>query len=276
VTFSLSGLSFANDAKIYLFQLLADDNSDTESERTNDAYGEHKTVATYEQTGNKWTNDPKIYWPNQTNKYYFRALSQSSDGVEQGTTDVLWGITPAHSTFGKGNAISPRTNEVPLTFEHAMSKVKFVLETESATDTNAKVNLNGATITISNISTTGTISKETGDITPGAKITAAISGLLSNGEYIVIPQTIGNDAKLTITLTDGTTYSLQLNTCKPITEGSGTVEAPYTYGDAIGEWKRGESYTYTIHLEKEQITFRALIKNWDEKTGSGSANLEWD
>ena len=35
-------------------------------------------------------------------------------------------------------------------------------------------------------------------------------------------------------------------------------------------------YTYPITLKKEAISFRVIIKDWDEKTGSGNANLDWD
>jgi hypothetical protein len=45
---------------------------------------------------------------------------------------------------------------------------------------------------------------------------------------------------------------------------------------AIDQWERGKHYSYTIHLEKEQITFRAVIKDWETHYGSGNANLEWD
>lgn len=275
VAFTLEGNDFANEAQIYIYQLQDGENSDTEGERTNELYGSSVTTATYNSTTNKWTNSPLIYWPNQTNRYYFRALSQSNTAVAQGTIDtgkdVLWGITPAHGTepdaFAKGAAISPRTNEVPLAFEHALSKITVTLETAEGevSSTSPAVDLAGATISLSNLSTGGTINIEDGTVTGGATVEAAISGLTSDQEYIVIPQTIEDTAKLTVTLADGTTYSLQLNTC---VQTGGTTP--------IGTWERGKHYTYTIHLEKEQMTFRALIKDWDEVTGGGNANLEWD
>lgn len=275
VAFTLEGNNFANEAQIYIYQLQDGENSDTEGERTNERYGSSVTTATYNSTTNKWTNSPLIYWPNQTNRYYFRALSQNTTTVEQGTIaagkDVLWGITPAHGTepdaFAKGAAISPRTNEVPLAFEHALSKITVTLETVAGevSSTSPAVDLAGATISLSNLSTGGTINIEDGTVTGGATVEAAISSLTSDQDYIVIPQTIEDTAKLTVTLADGTTYSLQLNTC---VQTGGTTP--------IGTWERGKHYTYTIHLEKEQMTFRALIKDWDEVTGGGNANLEWD
>lgn len=79
------------------------------------------------------------------------------------------------------------------------------------------------------------------------------------GDY----KTFGDKIMLYITLADKTRYVIELSSCL-------SGETPVT------EWKRGEHYTYTIGLAKEQITFRAMIKDWVEKTGSGNANLEWD
>ena len=200
-------------------------------------------------------------------------------GVSQGTVaggnDILWGTSAKHKgstngkTYERGQAIPPRTGDVPIAFDHAMSKVTFQLETTSdaaVTVYNSKVDLTGAAIAVSNLATTGTISVETGAITPAATTAAAIAATPAPiSELIVIPQTIGDDAKVTITLADGTTYSLQLNQC--------VVTSSET---AVGAWQRGKHYTYTIHLEKELITFRALIKDWKGVTGSGNANLEWD
>lgn len=76
--------------------------------------------------------------------------------------------------------------------------------------------------------------------------------------------TAGNKIMMYITLADETRYVIDLASCKD----SG--------GNEIEEWQRGKHYTYTISLAKEQITFRAMIKDWVEKTGSGNANLEWD
>ena len=81
----------------------------------------------------------------------------------------------------------------------------------------------------------------------------------------MVPQTIDDTSILTVTLKDGTTYKLQLNTC--VQDGTNT---------SITKWLRGMHYTYTITLKKEAISFRVLIKNWDEKTGNGNANLDWD
>ena len=64
------------------------------------------------------------------------------------------------------------------------------------------------------------------------------------------------DKKVTITLADGTTYTVIL----------GDYEA----------WEGGNDYTYTITLKKESISLRALIREWNKQEGSGDATLDWD
>ena len=92
---------------------------------------------------------------------------------------------------------------------------------------------------------------------------------------IVIPQsllekTIGETdncpIKLTITLRDGTTYSLLLKDCK-------VKDSADNY---ITTWNRGKHYVYEIYVEKEAIRFVAVIKEWEKVNGSGDANLDWD
>ena len=262
------------------------------------------TTSTYSQTEDEpskkyWSNSPEIYWPNDQDQFYFRALAiyntPATDGsynieaytpatdnpVNQGT-DYVWATTPAHkvsktdgsedATYAKNAAISPRTGDVPLAFEHVMSKITVKLATSTSESADA-VELSGALISISKLATSGTIDIEDGNITPRDIADSPISGFAPSEQtgtnvldnYTVIPQTISDDAVLTIKLADGTTYKLQLNTC--VQDGTNT---------SITKWLRGMHYTYTITLKKEAISFRVLIKNWDEKTGNGNANLDWD
>ena len=263
------------------------------------------TTSTYNQDASSkkyWSNNPEIYWPNDKDRFFFRALAiyntpatdgsynieaytQETDNTVSQGTDYVWATTPAHkvsktdgsedATYAKSAAISPRTGDVPLAFEHVMSKITVKLATStsgSGTPADA-VELSGALISISKLATTGTIDIEDGNIIPGNIADSPISGFAPSGQtgtnvldnYTVIPQTISDDAVLTIKLADGTTYKLQLNTC--VKDGT---TAPIT------AWLRGIHYTYTITLTKEAISFRVMIKNWEEKQGSGNANLDWD
>ncbi len=229
----------------------------------NEAYTE-ATTYTYDATNKEWSTTTPIYWPNGTDQYFFRALSGNTKDydVAQGE-DVLWGTTAQHNDIEAGAAIKPRTGNVPLIFEHAMAKIQFVLET--ATSGNAVVDLTDATIAVDTIYTSGIINLEDGSITTATDTkNDAIPSLDPKTDAIVIPQTINDKAVVIITLKDGTKYKLQLNQCAD------------KDGAKITTWERGKSYTYTIHLEKEEMKFRAVIKVWDEKQGSGDATLDWD
>ena len=247
--------------------------SDTDNDNN---YGNAATTRSYSE--NSWQDSPTIYWQGEGQARFFRGLAKmngeslTSEGVsrnaEQGT-DLLWATTPQHTgknnsgnevTINEGAKISPRTSEVPLEFRHAMSKVKFTFATTDNDDT--KVELSELTFSIDGIVNKGTIDISNGKI----KLSEASEDKqsLTESEKIVIPQSLeGKNMK--ITLKDGTTYTLDLPKCKV---NNSTTE--------IAEWKAGESYEYTITLAKEAIQFRALIKEWNEKTGSGDASLDWD
>ena len=264
-------------------------------------------VTKAEYSAGEWTLDPKIYWTNGTLPYYFRGLATTTDGTTptatsskaaaQGT-DLLWATTPAHDGtlesggtqhFNAGEAIPPRTGDVPLQFEHAMSKITVNLRTSTtgkatptADESARAVDLGNVTVTISNIATAGTIAITDGNIAPtaiAAAVPEAVTGTTPatvdytapikaiNGT-IVIPQLLVNDTypiKLTIKLSDGTTYSLPLKDCK--------VSGRETN---IETWNRGNHYVYNIYVEKEAIRFVAVLKNWVEVNGGGNANLDWD
>lgn len=219
------------------------------------AFSQKSTTVTF--ADNKWNYMPAIYWQNQSDNSYFRAISPAGASTSELTQgiDLMWG------TSGDA-AIAPRTGDVPLDFQHLMSKLCVKLETSSDA---AMVNLEGAKIKITNMAKAGVYNLADATVSAASPVEIMLSDKLSGFTEYVVPQNIGNDAKLVITLADGTTYSLQLNQCV-LTDTE----------TAVNEWAKGMSYTYTIHLEKEKITFRALIKEWDEATGSGNATLEWD
>ena len=243
------------------------------------------------------------------------ATVNGSFTANQGT-DLVWGTTAAHTgteadgttthSYGEGVAINPRTGNVPLTFYHVMSKITVNLVDENkdatvpdgveATDydspLNPHIDLEDATIQFTNLATSGTIDLKDGSITP-ANITAGQNLLseekgyyskMNNGtatgktsnvldEYIVTPQTIGEKAMIIITLKDGTIYKAKLADCIVTITSDATNHAK---DSKIDKWLRGKSYTYTISLSKDKITFRALVENWDKVEGGGKATLEWD
>ncbi|MDY4881882.1 MAG: fimbrillin family protein [Muribaculaceae bacterium] len=244
----------------------------------------HTTTSTL--TAGTWVNDPQIYWENGSTAYYFRALTEydrasgkyvtvSGSNAIAETHDLLWGTTAEHLaehlTYSKGAAINPRTGDVPLEFSHVMSKITVKLATPAG---DAGVDLDGALITINGLHTDGTVNITNGSITPGSTIgditefasaTHPVSGKTSLDNYVVVPQTLGNEIILKIRLANNTTYSITLNTC--CVEGTSIP---------ITAWEQGKHYIYTIGVAKEGIKLIALVKKWKEVLGSGDATLDWD
>lgn len=222
---------------------------------TNSDFSQKSTTVKY--VSDVWTYTPVIYWAGQGDASYFRALSPagvSTSALAQGT-DLMWGTSGA-------DAVSPRTGDVPLTFQHLMSKLCVNLET---VDGDAAVDLTDATIKITNLANTGSYSIVDATVSAGTKADVMLEDKTSGFTEFVVPQTIGNDARLIVTLKDGTTYSLQLNQC--VKNGTTTP---------VTAWAKGEFYTYTIKLTKQEITFSAVVKDWEPATGSGNATLDWD
>ena len=222
---------------------------------TNSDFSQKSTTVKY--VSDVWTYTPVIYWAGQGDASYFRALSPagaSTSGLTQGT-DLMWGTSGA-------DAVTPRTGDVPLTFQHLMSKLCINLQTVTG---DAAVDLTDATIKITNLANTGSYSIVNATVSAGTKADVMLEGKPSGFNEFVVPQAIGDDARLIVTLKDGTTYSLQLNQC--VKNGTTTP---------VTAWAKGEFYTYTIKLTKQEITFSAVVKDWEPATGSGNATLDWD
>lgn len=252
--------------------------------------GNYATTSTYHATDQKWTNAPALYWDNGTDCYFFRGLAKQegdaiksympasgsdyySFDVEQGT-DLLWATTPKHTgeiegggtkDYAEGVAINPRTGNVPLRFDHAMSQISFTLKSSSEGDAD-HVDLDGATLSLAQVVKKGTIEPANGTITPSAVAEDKADLPLTTDPSIVVPQTLTDEMILTIRLKNNvSTYKIALNKC--LTNETGT---------AVTTWEGGKHYTYTITLKKEAVQLIAFVKNWTEVTVSGDANLDWD
>ncbi len=242
---------------------------------TSDAYT-YDTTSKYSSSTAKWTNDPIIYWPNMTDNYYFRALANVDGSVDTNPititarntlTDItsgyiLWGTTAAHSSYDRGAAIPPRTGGVPMEFR-VVNKCKVSFNLATAASGDARVALTGATISINNIYNTGSINLEDGTVTGSA--TTTLNGTNSIAEQEVLAQIINTEAVVTVTLAGNAgVYTIPLKNCKKAdTETEITV------------WEGGHTYNYTIHVEKEDVKFSAVVKPWATVSGSGTASLNW-
>lgn len=282
--------------------------------RNNDHYT-FESISTFTNNGGDpddyWTNAPELYWPNNFEKFYFRALakfngstgvapnivndiekvgtipSDKGTSVSQGGNDILWGTTPKHygytyqKTYEKSYPIPPRTHGVPIVFEHAMSKVSFTLETTddvSVLPNNAKMELSEASFNISNLYTAGTIRIDDGNIDLTGSTSDAIS-VDKGGTTNQQTRNLVTDLIVVPQSLEGAIVTITF------TDGESNVYSTYTIplnqcvvlggSTPITAWERGKNYSYTIKIKKETVQFHALVKDWDVVTGEGDAALVW-
>ena len=292
-TISVSGEkkgSFTNSFDLYL------------KDEDADSYGEKATTATW--VDDAWTYSPGYaYWPQDNLPLYFRALSgaDATTPLKLATNnDLMWGTTDAHSgkdinnadyIYNENDAIDPRTKYIPLIFYHTMSKVKFILQNNQSAPEAEKVNLEGATIQLTNLYGSATLDLHTGTISDSGhtkktnlfddpsttEVYEQAATTYSEGkastELYLVPQGILDESRIVITLADGTKYSAQLNKCKVDTS---SIEETHAPNSVVAQWYRNVSYIYTITLGKEEILFQSHIKAWETVDTSGNATLEWD
>ena len=155
--------------------------------------------------------------------------------------------------------------EVPLTFDHKLTKL--IIELEQGDGTGS---LDGATVDLINVGTTGTIDLQTGAVSinnSGSAQTGTVKvfkyGYKKNadgietadntckkGAAIIYPHTAAElaNAKVKITMSDGTTtYTAKLATTN------------------ITELDAKNSYTYKVRVSADGITFSAAISPWTEE-----------
>ena len=282
------------------------------STRTNDNYGFITQMTFQDNIGSSdaWTYTPVFYWPNRTDKYYFRALAKFNgtehvddhyadnislvnDGdntikdvvVSQGTIsagvasngpDIIWGTTAHH--WGMTAPVKEYNRSYAIAPRTGGVPIvfehvmsKITFALETTDDDDyKKVNLTGATIAISNLYTQGKIKLD--------------DGSMDFSDYIItaaaIPATTAISGLFVVpqTFTNDAIVTIVLPN-EPSAEGNATYTIKLkdlTDGStAITQWEKGKNYTYTIHVDKEKVIVNALVKEWEGVVGSGTATLTW-
>ena len=261
-----------------------------------------------------WTNNPTIFWPNNSKNYYFRALAKykgvvsehevlqsvgkynsayltdndtyvSADfhevtGVSQGSIndghDILWGTTALHYGTTSPQKTYQRSQAIPP----RTGGVPIAFEHAMS-----KITFNALH--------TGSGSAESAN-DPAVDLTGATIALAQ----LYITGTISIETG-TITLGSLTADAVSASTTPP----SNLVVIPQTFTDdaqvvvtlnngtiyrlplkqcvvsggstPITAWERGKSYTYNINVKKEGVQFHVQVKDWEEVTGSGDAIIDW-
>lgn len=170
------------------------------------------------------------------------------------TTDLMYGYAEGEN----------RSTALPLTFNHALSQIAFVIRTDSDYSADAKFEV--TKLTINNIDLTGnfaftkpataawtdnTTLEE--DFEFYATATEATYNDAKGNDFgapvVMIPQSTGTTAKMTIeyklTQADGNVQT-----------GTVTPTLPTNF------WEMGRKYIYTLNFKLNEITFSPTVTNW--------------
>ena len=158
---------------------------------------------------------------------------------------------------------------IRMNFNYVMSKVQFSLKSSGTVAEGNIVDLNNVTVEIINGNKSGKIRLSDGlhetfeqgdkdDYTLN-KLDTPQDGFTVTTLDAIVPQTLGNDVKVRVTIKDGSgksldVYDAQLNKIK--------VKTNDNSGTEITEWKPGNYYKYELDINKTAITVTATLKDW--------------
>ena len=208
------------------------------------------------------------------------AVAQTYDAENNRATsvDLLWAQTSEHKAkdangnyltdndgnpkvYGPGAAIDPRSGAVPLTFQHAMSKISIQLATDGA---DAVTGLDGATISIINLYDGGTISVKDGSVSnlstsSAAPMTIKDIPVAQMQDFLVVPQSLVN-------LNDGSARNLT-----PTFYSSEELTGIYSDG-TTHEPSTSETPTYYLTSNLERVD-AVLYSEAEDKITEHNAGL---
>ena len=186
--------------------------------------------------------------------------------------------TNAPTTHQISKAIGPTEETINLELFHMMSDVTINLK--STTGTN-KVNLSGATISLSNIYPTAKVrvgnglvvpDGEAGDVNPSLVYTTA-TNTSQVANYGFVPQDL-TGVVLTITTADNNQYKVNMAEVKALTYSNTLINA-HTAGSAITRWYPNHTYTYTFNLTKKGINaLSATVAEWEPVTATQDVQIQ--
>lgn len=279
------------DANIFpSFNLIANGSFATAAASANVTNQEYTMVVT--KSGSSWTLGTPLYWGDATTAASFTAYAGGNATVTPSGGNIAFTVAenPADQTdfvvaYNHGNQ-TDFSGGVPLHFRHTLSQI-LVKASYNTDDTYATthpaltvkvknvsiVNVNNAsTLTLPTASTakgetyeavwaaptgTTTYSSADNELTLGS-LAVAIDNSDAVGPMLLMPQTLGNVAQITIS------YYIQK-------EENGVVQDMYGSATDLkektltltGSWLAGYRYTYTfIADEKYRISLQSAIRPW--------------
>lgn len=280
---------------IYTTDAYLTDKSDDVTAKAGVAYTDKATLSLESPyTATNW------YYDNNRTAYHFRSINTAADNarLSDGTaftmtagTDYHWGAPMSSVSSIKYNngyvsniskAINSATTDtqIKITELHMMSQIVVKLKT---TDDASKINLTGATVTITKLAETGTVDMGIGKITPvtSYKNLAMTAGADNTFTLLVVPQDLvrGSDTDdyvgITIHTSDNNEYYIVEKLSNIIASSVADVNMTnQVASQAIKVWEPGQTYTYTFTLKKTEIkNITATLASWNDVTGANT-NLD--
>jgi len=252
----------------------------------------------------KYTYSPLRYWPNDeaNNKLSFFAvypfgatgLTAPANGWGAYTftaqtnpanmVDFLFSEVAKDQTYSATN--SGKKGVVNMKFHHALSMVKFKVNTDANYGTDTKITLKS--IKVAAVKTVGTFTPQTASpfgawsaqgtpaeftVFNGTKQLTTVkpnadflpTGTEATDAFLMVPQTLSDDVKVTVV------YTVQTGTDAAI-ENTATIvlnTAKDASNNAITEWAMNQNTVYTFTVGLKPIQFIAEVVDWDAETDSG-------
>lgn len=254
----------------------------------------------------KYTYSPQRYWPNDeaNNKLSFFAvypygatgLTAPANGNGWGAytftaqtapasmVDFLFSEVAKDQTYSATN--SGKKGVVNMKFHHALSMVKFKVNTDANYGTDTKITLKS--IKVAAVKTVGTFTPQTASpfgawsaqgtpaeftVFNGTKQLTTVkpnadflpTGTEATDAFLMVPQDLGDDVVVTVVYTVKTgsdaevtnTASIVLNTAKDASS------------NPIAAWNMNQNTVYTFTIGLKPIQFTADVVDWYDETVSG-------
>ncbi|MBQ0075481.1 MAG: fimbrillin family protein [Prevotella sp.] len=285
------------------------DNSYTANPEYGWAFGEPATLSDAAPYSTGW------YYKDNMTAYHFRTLNTTAKDaldatgkafftITAGSNDYHWGApmkttanlkynTTANKGFvdniEKGIVSATNTTQLKIQELHMMSQIIINLQNDNTAAEEDKINLTGATVTITKMSKTGSVDMATGYITPAAVAAELVNnsqamtprvagGGVPEHSYIlsVVPQELKRGTNpddyvgITIQTTDHNEYYIieKLSTILA-TANDNTGASNQGATSEITRWYPNHSYTYTFTLKKSEIKLTsATVANWINVTAA--------
>lgn len=226
-------------------------------------------------TGGVLTTSDEQYYPQSNGVNIFAVYPSGVAGTNVNATNVAFDVESDQSEEDAykasdlmvgapaNNPVSKTSGTVQLTFKHCLSKININI---SAGDGIDPVDLQGATVTILNTTTSGTFNVQTGEVTPNgvqAAATPITAGTLEVREdtgvqgisAIIVPQTVSAGRQFISIRYGGDEQT-------PATELFYTLPHGQTAGV---DFAAGYSYTFNITAKKSGLTLDgSTITNWQD------------